>query len=136
MTHLVIDLQTMNPILRDKVGLENFLTQAVQLANVELLAGPYLWNTGADDPNPGITGLVVVTTSHFALHTFTRQEMACIDLFSCRHFVVEDMLTLTRRAFKPYCLEHSEVPRMDVRLRRRPLRQEVDHGPKVDKQSH
>lgn len=118
-THLVVDLYAGVEKLESKDVLVGFLLEAIKLAKMELLAGPYVWETGFDDPNPGLTGFVAITTSHFAIHTFVSIGQAYVDLFSCKEFKVPDMVRLIRQAFKPTQLSAQEVVRAPINLAHR-----------------
>jgi len=118
-THFVVDFRAEIELLESKDVLTKFLLDAIKLAEMELLAGPYIWDTGFDDPNPGLTGFVAITTSHFAIHTFVNQGQAYVDLFSCKEFNLDQMAELINVTFRPSEVHHQEVARAPITLAHR-----------------
>ena len=69
-----------------------------------------------DGPNPGLTGIMVITTSHITIHTFTKQGKAFADVFSCVGFDGYMVMDLIRSLFTPRDTRQQIIPRMDFQL--------------------
>jgi len=69
------------------------------------------WNkTGT----PGISGYVMITTSHISIHTFPDEDYVFIDVFSCKGFDVEKA--------KEFLISAFEAQDADVNIVRRGLK--------------
>jgi S-adenosylmethionine decarboxylase len=62
-------------------------------------------------PNPetfdkgGVSGYILIATSHISIHTFISQEFVSIDIFSCREFDIEEAIK--------YLVENFEAKKID-----------------------
>lgn len=82
--------------LNDVVVAERFLLEAVEAAEMRALDQPWVYDiklelemqgeTPYPDEPEGVTGVVVLSTSHVAIHTYPRRGYAVFDLYSCRDF--------------------------------------------------
>jgi S-adenosylmethionine decarboxylase len=62
--------------------------------------------------NPqGLSGVVVISESHFAIHTWPEHSCASIDIFSCGDLDVESSLEFLKESFQPLKLEISTFHR-------------------------
>lgn len=61
----------------------------------------------------GISGFVLISTSHITIHTFTEQEHAFVDIFSCKNFDVEKA--------EKYLLEKFDAKKADKNVFQRGL---------------
>lgn len=80
-------------VLGDRAQLEDILRRLVELLRMEILLGPLVCETPLDpdrldvvDDSGGLTGVVVVTTSHVAFHTWPLEGRLSMDVYSCRSF--------------------------------------------------
>lgn len=83
-------------VLKDVVAAERFLTEAVKAARMRPLDEPWVYDirkeieAQGDTPDPsepeGVTGIVVLSTSHVAIHTWPHRGFAVMDLYSCGDF--------------------------------------------------
>lgn len=91
--------------LTDVHLIETFLSRAVNTAGMRALGSPHVYNIHKElikqglEPNPsepeGVSGVVVLSTSHAAIHTWPHRKFAYFDLFSCCNFdqrPVEDLI--------------------------------------------
>ncbi|UCG21191.1 MAG: adenosylmethionine decarboxylase [Deltaproteobacteria bacterium] len=77
--HLIIEFfQCDSTILNDLRTLENHLLAAVQLSGATIIQ-PLLHQFSPH----GITGVVVVAESHFAVHTWPEYGYCALDIFTC-----------------------------------------------------
>jgi len=110
--HMTYDVQVSNPeCLVDKRLLTWFMLNMVEAAKMKILAGPYVIEAGARNPNPGLTGWTVLSTSHVSVHTFTRQQRVFIDLFSCVEYDPVPVHKIVARTFAPATIKSMEVHR-------------------------
>ncbi len=84
--HLLVRAEVNNPIKEEKV-LKKWLKDLVKLIDMKIIKGPfasYVNNIG----NRGITGFVMIETSHIAIHIWDEQEPALVqfDVYSCADF--------------------------------------------------
>jgi S-adenosylmethionine decarboxylase len=77
--HLIIELfQCDSTLLNDVKILERHLLAAVQLSGATVIQ-PFFHQFSPH----GITGVVVVAESHFALHTWPEYGYCAVDIFTC-----------------------------------------------------
>lgn len=83
---------------------EAFLTQLVKLVDMEIFMPAKA--KYCDDPhNSGVTGVVVITTSHASIHIWDNVPgnpypgMLQMDLYSCKDFIAEDVLQFVEKYF-------------------------------------
>ncbi len=113
--HLTIDARGCN---RKKITslsfIYEFLNKFPEAIDMEKMSLPTVvpWK---DDwsKTPGISGFVMITTSHVSIHTFPDDDYVFFDIFSCKHFNVE-------RA-KDLILEMFEAKTADVNIVKRGL---------------
>ncbi len=81
--HLIVHAQVESPET-DVKALEEWLTTLVEKIGMKILMGPYV--TYSEMPgNRGITGVVVIETSHIALHMWDEDVPAelQLDVYTC-----------------------------------------------------
>ena len=64
--------------------IESLLSELPSKINMHVLAGPIVVE-GAPT-NPGYTGFVIIDKSHISIHTFDKDSLISIDIFSCKFF--------------------------------------------------
>ena len=83
--HLILDLQSCN---KKKIGdanyLKAFLNKLVELIKMKAMTNPIILEATAE--MPGLTGVVILATSHISIHTFTDTNHVAMDVFSCKDF--------------------------------------------------
>jgi S-adenosylmethionine decarboxylase len=62
----------------------DFLIKLAKLIDMKILTKPYL--VRGSENLPGITGFLIIETSHIAIHTFSKQNYIAIDIYSCKDF--------------------------------------------------
>jgi S-adenosylmethionine decarboxylase proenzyme len=78
-THLLIDFYGCDSVLlNDPTRLEWILVRAAQLAGAGVLQGLF----HRFEPG-GVTGVLLLSESHLAIHTWPDQAFAAADLFTC-----------------------------------------------------
>lgn len=96
--HLIIDGLDCDPKkLDDEKRIKDLLDTLPGKIKMKPLSGPLIFR-GADHL-PGLTGVVVIETSHIAFHTFTDENKVNIDIYSCKDFDNQMVLDEFRKAF-------------------------------------
>lgn len=82
-------------LMRDVTGLEQFLLDLVARLGMRPLGKPHIYEVveeieklGSEpfEDEGGTTGIVVLSTSHCAIHTWPLRSEFVIDVYSCRDF--------------------------------------------------
>ena len=96
--HLIIDGLECDPKkLDDAEAIKTLLDTLPGKIEMKKLCEPIILR-GADHL-PGLTGVVVIETSHIAFHTFTDVNKVNIDIYSCKDFDNEMVLDEFKKAF-------------------------------------
>jgi S-adenosylmethionine/arginine decarboxylase-like enzyme len=76
-------------------SIEDWLTRMVAAVDMKVLAGPFVVEC-FDPGNEGITGVIVLSTSHCNIHAWTAVPVPYLtmDLYSCRAFSVEPIMDM------------------------------------------
>jgi|TARA_E500000318_G_scaffold107194_1_gene116183 S-adenosylmethionine/arginine decarboxylase-like enzyme len=90
--HLLIRTEVKKP-LTTEVDTINWLKNLVSKINMNILAGPYASKVSKKG-NKGLSGVVIIDTSHIAIHTWDESDPALIqlDVYSCKHFKKSDVV--------------------------------------------
>ncbi len=74
-------------VINDRSAVENIMMEAARIAGVTIIK-PFFHEFSPH----GISGVVVIAESHFAVHTWPEHSYAAVDMFSCGDFNSEDAL--------------------------------------------
>lgn len=90
--HLILNAIVASPI-NDEESCKKFLTDLVEVVDMEILvpaSAKYCDIPG----NEGVTGTVIITTSHMSIHIWPQQPKPYIrmDVYSCKDFDKEKVL--------------------------------------------
>lgn len=108
--HLLVDATFDNAPTCPRL-VEDWLRRLVTAVNMEIFMEPQA--KYCDDPtNAGVTGIVVITTSHASCHFWTGVEnpYGKLDLYSCKDFSVEAFLEHMKE-FAPKRVSYTLVDR-------------------------
>jgi S-adenosylmethionine/arginine decarboxylase-like enzyme len=108
--HLIVKAFINEPPV-STVVLDNWLASVVRKVHMKTLMGPfstYLYTTG----NRGMTGVVVIETSHCSIHIWDEVSPALVqmDLYSCKDFNPDDVIKLLKQ-FDLVSEEHLVIDR-------------------------
>jgi len=118
--HIKILGQGNSDKLNDASEIHAFLLAVIELAGMRRLMGPHVCSVDLQiakmhqdpfDDEGGVTGVVVLSTSHAAIHTWPLQEFFVFDMYSCRTFndkVVEAALVSAFGAYRMRVHDFSE----------------------------
>jgi S-adenosylmethionine/arginine decarboxylase-like enzyme len=102
---------------REPAQVEDWLSRVVEKVRMKVMREP--WAGWDDTPgNEGVTGDVILTTSHCSIHIWNNAEppYAKADLYSCAEFEPGEFLEMIRE-FEPYWFEYAVVDRTDFGFR-------------------
>lgn len=90
----------------------DFLDRMPDVIGMQKITKPYVFKHLAEpDPEWGITGVVIITTSHCSIHTYPKRGVAFVDVFSCRPFDTGKAQEFFQEMFRARRMDASEVKR-------------------------
>lgn len=112
--HLVLDIRDVRLAKGAAwdAALREYLNTLCSLIKMNKLYGPVI--CPGNEHNPGVTGFLLIDTSHIAVHYFSESQSLMIDVCSCKKFDVNTVLGFTSLMFKYQTYEMEVVPRMQV----------------------
>jgi S-adenosylmethionine decarboxylase len=109
--HVIIDGWNVDKKeLSDKVLLEKAIKNIASLCEMNILYGPIVIEGILE--NPGLTGFAIIDYSHISIHTFSKDQDICTDVFSCKPFdynKVKDYIITT------FGLDKNHIKTIDVK---------------------
>jgi len=105
-------------ILLDKEAISNFLQEVTTKLNLTSLGEPIIHNIpfnsnnieGDDFMNEGgVTGVLILSTSHCAIHTWPLKQEFNIDIYSCKKFNKEVAVKFVSDFFQCYQIKVSDL---------------------------
>ena len=90
--HLIIRAEVNRPIKSEK-ELRKWLRNLVKKIDMKIIKGPYA-SYVSKEGNRGITGVVMIETSHIAVHVWDEATPALVqcDVYSCAEFSANEVL--------------------------------------------
>jgi S-adenosylmethionine/arginine decarboxylase-like enzyme len=90
--HLLIRAEVDRPITSER-ELKKWLKELVKKIDMKIIKGPYAAYV-TKEGNRGITGLVMIETSHIAIHIWDETSPALIqcDVYSCANFMTSEVI--------------------------------------------
>ena len=90
--HLIIRAEVNSPISTEK-EIKKWLRNVVKKIDMKIIKGPYAAYV-TKDGNRGITGVVMIETSHIAIHVWDEERPALVqcDVYSCDEFSSNEVL--------------------------------------------
>ena len=90
--HMIIRAEVNNPITSEK-ELKRWLRKLVKKIDMKIIKGPYTAYVSKEG-NRGITGVVMIETSHIAIHVWDEISPALVqcDVYSCAEFSSNEVL--------------------------------------------
>ena len=83
--HLLLDLRCCNrKLMEDKQVITNILNNCVSKINMKKLCEPIMFKGAVH--LAGVTGIIVIETSHISMHTFSDRNKISFDLYSCKDY--------------------------------------------------
>jgi len=90
--HLIIRAEVNDPIISEK-ECKKWLRNLIKVIEMKIIKGPYA-SYVSKEGNRGITGVVMIETSHAAIHVWDEVNPALVqfDVYSCADFLIQDVL--------------------------------------------
>jgi S-adenosylmethionine decarboxylase len=109
--HLMLDCYGADPAKLADVGLVfQFLDQLPKLIGMQKIGPPQM--AKFDDPKiAGVTGVVLIVTSHISIHTYALKGCFFMDVFSCKPFDSKTVEKYARDTFGVTRMESKLVSR-------------------------
>jgi len=113
--HLTVDAYGCpRDALADLGAAFDFLDRLPGIIGMEKITKPHVFrHLSSPDRDWGITGVVIIATSHISIHTYPERGIVFMDAFSCREFDEAKAIEFFNEIFKP--------ARSDVHVTRRGL---------------
>ena len=91
--HMIIRAKVNDPITSEK-ELKKWLRELVKKIDMKIIKGPYAAYVSKEG-NRGITGVVMIETSHIAIHVWDEISPALVqcDVYSCADFSSNEVFT-------------------------------------------
>ncbi len=105
--HVIAEFYKCNPLtLNNSQAVEKIMTEAAVISGVNIIH-PFFHNFSPQ----GVSGIIVISESHFAIHTWPEYSYSAVDLFSCSDFMFKDALRHIRDQFESEEYFISEINR-------------------------
>lgn len=121
-THMLVECMDCDKAaLSDKELITEFLNDLPSKIGMQKLSEPVVYDVTEDvHEDPGVTGIVVIVTSHISIHTFPEGQVSegidssfmVFDCFSCRNFDTDLVAREISKTFKPKSLKQEKIKRM------------------------
>ena len=91
--HLIIRAEVNKPLTTTK-DVKKWLRKVVKKIDMKILKGPYA-DYVTKEGNRGVTGVVIIETSHIAIHVWDETSPALVqcDVYSCAQFSGNEVMT-------------------------------------------
>jgi S-adenosylmethionine/arginine decarboxylase-like enzyme len=111
--HFIIRAEVNRPLVTEK-GLKKWLRNLVKKIDMNIIKGPYT-SYVSKEGNRGVTGIVMIETSHIAIHIWDEDLPALVqcDVYSCAEFSSNEVLAefMNMEVVK---IDHMMLDRADI----------------------
>ena len=123
--HLIIELfHCDRAILNDQKMLENYLLEAVRLSGATTIQ-PFFHHFSPH----GISGIILIAESHFAVHTWPEYGYCALDIFTCGEQIkAQEALVFLRGKLGAGTVSTMEIKRGILDLPQSEIRHKPDQG--------
>ena len=110
--HLIIRAEVNRPITSEK-EIKKWLRNLVKKIDMNIIKGPYA-SYVSQEGNRGITAIVMIETSHIAVHIWDEQVPSLVqcDVYSCAEFSSNEVL-IEFATMEPTKIEHMLLDRAE-----------------------
>ena len=110
--HLIIDAYDVasQSALGDLDYIYRTLEDIPRMIGMDIMQGPFVWRCQVAH-NLGVTGVVIITTSHLSIHTWPERHYLSFDCYSCNDFDHQFVMAEIQRRFKPGTIRESIISR-------------------------
>ena len=111
--HLIIRTEVKHPITSEW-ELRKWLKNLVKIIDMKIVGGPYTAYV-TKEGNRGITGVVMIETSHISIHIWDEERPSLVqcDIYSCAEFSVPEVL-LEFTMMEPTKIDHMVLDRANT----------------------
>ena len=104
--HLLVNAKISNPVKSEAQGIE-FLTNLVDKIDMKIIKGPFASYVNVEG-NRGLTGIVMIETSHIAFHIWDEVTPGLIqfDLYTCGQLELDKVLSIFKETFDIVTLDY------------------------------
>ena len=108
--HLLVRAEVSNPIKEERI-LKKWLKELVNKIDMKIIKGPFASYVEVPG-NKGITGFVMIETSHIAIHIWDEPDPALVqfDVYSCANFSTHEVI-MHMKLMNPIKIEHLFIDR-------------------------
>tara|TARA_Y100000310_G_C19991856_1_gene494488 strand:+ start:129 stop:506 length:378 start_codon:yes stop_codon:yes gene_type:complete len=85
--------------LNNRGLINNFLKDLPSFLKLTKISDPLVVECGNEDEK-GISGIVLMAESHVSIHTYPLKKFAVADVFSCKEFNVDEVISILKEKFK------------------------------------
>lgn len=94
--HFIAEFYKCNPhTINDSRAVESIMTEAAVISGATIIK-PFFHTFSPQ----GVSGIIVIAESHFAIHTWPEHSYAAVDLFSCSDFLYKEALSHIKERFQ------------------------------------
>ena len=104
--HLLVNAKITNAVKSEAQGIE-FLTNLVDKIDMKIIKGPFASYVNVEG-NRGLTGIVMIETSHIAFHIWdeVRPGLIQFDLYTCGKLELDKVLSIFKETFDIVTLDY------------------------------
>ena len=111
--HLMLDCYRCDhEKLNDIDACYHFLDMLVDNIGMQKQTQPYVFRTPESfEGQRGLSGWVPIVESGISIHTLTETDFVSLDVYSCKRFDIQEIISFTQRFFNPAEIETNFVLR-------------------------
>jgi len=111
--HLMLDCYQCDPEKLNNIdACYSFLDMLVDKIGMHKQTQPYVFRTpDSFKGQQGLSGWVPIVESGISIHTLTETEFVSLDIYSCRRFDIQKIISFTQQFFNPGEIETNFVLR-------------------------
>jgi S-adenosylmethionine/arginine decarboxylase-like enzyme len=104
--HLLVNAKITNAVKSEAQGIE-FLTNLVDKIDMKIIKGPFSSYVNVEG-NRGLTGIVMIETSHIAFHIWdeVRPGLIQFDLYTCGKLELDKVISIFKETFDIVTLDY------------------------------
>lgn len=109
--HLILDYACQDKRMNEKRWIYRFLSKLVNVIKMKRLTEPIVKQ--GKPYLAGVSGFIMIETSHCSIHTFTSENRLCMDIYSCKDFNEDAVIMHLNKNFSNLKLLNKQVIERD-----------------------
>ena len=106
--HLFIDADRENNLMYNSISsIYELMEEIIKKLLLRRLTPPFVIK--GVESNPGLTGFMIIDSSHISIHSFKNERKVAMDIYSCKDFEHEKILDFLKKKFGSENFQHSIV---------------------------